>query len=89
MVDQVALGDAAKSPTVLMASIDDVKGRTVAYSRSNAYVSSTSRITSIAAVLLCGAVCGSASFDCCYAKYERETTGPRGSLIEKIGLYWR
>lgn len=56
MVDQVALGDAAKSPTVLMASIDDVKGRTVAYSRSNAYVSSTSRITSIVAVLLCGAV---------------------------------
>jgi hypothetical protein len=41
---------------VLMASIDDVKGRTVAYSRSNAYVSSTSRITSIVAVLLRGAV---------------------------------
>lgn len=55
MVDQVALGDAAKSPTVLMASIDDVRGRTVAYSRSNAYVSRTSKITSIVAVLLCGA----------------------------------
>lgn len=56
MVDQVALLDPAKSPTVLMASIDGVKGRTVAYSRSNAYVSSASRITSIVAVLLCGAV---------------------------------
>lgn len=67
MVDQVALGEEAKSPTVLMANIDDVKGRTVAYSRSNAYVSSTSSITSIFAVLLCGAVASVQVLDCCYA----------------------
>ena len=51
MLDHEALEEAVKSPTALYASIDDDKGRTVAYKRSNANVSNTSRITSMAAVV--------------------------------------
>lgn len=50
MLDHVALGLVAKGSMVLKASIDGVRGRSVAYSRSSVNVSKISRTTSIVAV---------------------------------------